>query len=160
MSDLTMFPMNCVDEIRASFVQYLDPEVAVIRRPVRITDPNRSVGIFPVNQEPVESSQQIGQMEPVLSQYLLRVQLLVKHADEEAGRRLYAVDTTSLKVILYRDPGLRMRLAALSHTIMGTTERFKKFTVRSQRFLNNELGTQFVYLSVTDLVVETELAQL
>lgn len=160
MSDLTMFPMNSVDEIRVSLDQYLDTDVTVVRRPLRTLDPNRCVGIFPVSQEPIEGSEQIGQFEPALNRYNLRCQLLVKHADEEEGRRLYAVDTTVVKTILYRDAALHARLAALSHTIMGTTERYKQFKVRQQRFLNNELGSQWVYLSVTDLVLETEITRL
>lgn len=160
MSDLTVFPMNAVDEIKASLDQYLDDEVTVVRRPLRVLDPNRAVGIFPVSLEPVEGSEQIGQVEPALRRYNLRCQLLVKHAEEEAGRRLYAVDTTTIQTILYRDANLYARLAALATTIMGSMERYKKFQVRQSRFLNNELGSQFVYLSVTDLVLETEVTRL
>jgi hypothetical protein len=64
------------------------------------------------------------------------------------------------QTILYRDLGLHTRLATLQMEIMGTVERYKQFQVRSQRFLNNELGSQFVYLSVTDLEFQTELTSL
>lgn len=160
MSILTMFPMNVVDEIAVSVDQFLDDEVVVTKRPLRSLDPNRCVGIFPVSSIPVEGSEQIGQMEPTLNRYQIRVQLLVKHAKEEDGRRLYAVDTTALKTILYRDVTLHQRLAALQQEIMGTVERFKQFQIRSQRFLNNDLGSQFVFLAVTDIEVQTELTSL
>lgn len=160
MTDLTMFPMNFIDEVAVSLDQFLDDEVEVIKRPLRSIDPNRCVGIFPVDQQPVEGSEMIGQREPTLNRYAGRIQLLVKHAKEEEGRRLYAVDSTAIKTILYRDVGLYARLGALQTEIMGTVERFKQFKVRSTRFLNNELGSQFVYLAVTDVVLETEVTSL
>jgi hypothetical protein len=160
MSVLNMFPMNFVDEIAVSLDEFLDDEVVVIKRPLRSVDPNRCVGIFPVSALPIEGSEMIGQVEPTLQRYNVRIQLLVKHARDEDGRRLYAVDSTAMKTILYRDLGLHTRLATLQMEIMGTVERYKQFQVRSQRFLNNELGSQFVYLSVTDLEFQTELTSL
>lgn len=158
-----MFPMNVVDEIVVSFTTYLlpvSPGIEIALRPLRTMDPNHAVGIFPVIQTPVEGSEEFGASEPTLNDYNLRIQLMVKHVDEEMGRRMYAVDTTAIKGILHRDAALRGRLGALEHTFMGVRERFQKFKVGSQRFLNNDLGTQHVFLSVTDVNVQTELMEI
>jgi len=113
-----------------------------------------------VDWTPDPNSAQMGQMENVLNTYLIRIQNLVKHTDEEEGRNLYVLDAKMVRVILYRDSALRVRLGSLDETIMGTQERFKRMGIRNQRFLNNELSGQFVFLATTDLWVETEVTQL
>ena len=159
MSDLNIYPMNVVDEVAVSLEEYLDDEVVILKRPLRPSDPYRSVGIFPTTNDVVAGSLEIGgNGEPTLQQYMYRIQNLCRHADEVLGRRQYAVDTKIIKTILYRDPALRLRLAALNDVSLGFQERFQKFTVGTQRYINNELNGQFMYLSVTEFSVETEVA--
>lgn len=173
------FPENILDELEQSFTEFMPPvilvaadptatppvveeseSIPIARRPLRFTDPERSVGLHAVDWSPLDDSAQIGQMEPGISRYMLRIQNLVKHTDEEEGRALYVADAKMVRAILYRDAGLRVRLGELNETILDTIERFKRMGVRTQRFLNNELSGQFVFLATTELWVETEITQL
>lgn len=158
MSDLNIYPMNVVDEVAVSLDQYLDDVVEVLKRPLRPMDPYRCVGIFPTTNEVVQNSLELGGDEPTLQRYNYRVQYLCRHADEVVGRRQYAVDTKIVKTILYRDQALRVRLAALNDESLGFQERFKQFIIGTQRYLNNEINGQFMYLSVTEFTVVTEVA--
>lgn len=136
------------------------PEYTVIARPLRLSDPERSVGIYLMNTTPVEGSEELGQVEPVLLRHQFRIQNCVQAMEEDIGRRLFAVDAKIIKAILYRDAELRVRLHELEETLMGTVERIKKVGVRGQSFLNNELRGRFYYLATTDLWVESELTQI
>ncbi len=159
------FPENVIDEICVSFTEHMaavddDPKAEVLKRPLRHTDPALSVGVYAFNWVPDPESAQIGQHEPALATYLYRIQLMVKHATETEARALFTTHAKIVRAILYRDPGLRVRLAALQEDLLGSRERFHRFGVRNQSFLNNELRGTWVYLATTDLWVETETVQI
>ena len=149
------FPMNIVDEIHAAFVRLM-PDHTVIDRPLRYADPARSIGIQVAETTPLANTQQIGQLEPTVERYQLRIQNLVKHSDEILGKAWFALDAKSIKAVLYRDTTLRLRLASLTEEVLGTRETVKQWGVTRQRFLSNELRSQFVYLATTDFWLETE----
>lgn len=154
------FPENIIDVLFDRFEATM-PDHHVARRPLRYTDPARSVGVFVVNWQPdEEDSSLIGQAEPALSRYFIRIQNMIQAAGEEEGRALYAADAKIVRAMLYRDPTLRVRLTELTETVFGTIERLQRFGVRTQSFLNNELQGQFVYLATTDLWIETEITEL
>ncbi len=166
---MAIFPESILDEVEVSLLQYMpdtvyegiSTPVEVLRRPLRYSDPDRSVGIHPVDWTPDEQgSSFIGQNEPGIARYIFRVMNLVKHTDEEEGRALYVLDAKMIRAILYRDTALRVRLGTLNETILGTIERFKRIGIRNQRFLNNELSGQFVFLATTELYVDTEITTL
>jgi hypothetical protein len=137
-----------------------DPPTEILKRPLRHTDPALSLGIYAYNWVPNPESAQIGQNEPALATYLYRIQLMVKHATETEARALFTSHGKIVRAILYRDTALRVRLAALQEDLLGSRERFMRFGVRNQSFLNNELRGAFVYLATTDLWVETETADI
>lgn len=155
---LNVFPVNVVDVVVTALDTRLDDAVVVIKRPLRLADPYRAVGVFPTVNDPLQESSEIGGWEPTLQRYSFRIQCLVRHSDEVLGRRLYAIDTKIIKAILYRDTNLKAQLAALQDESIGSRETFKKFIVGSQRYLNNDLNGQFTYLSVTEFHVETEVS--
>jgi hypothetical protein len=151
------FPINVIDVLHARFKELIGLDIEIIDRPLRYTDPSRSVGLFAVDWVPVEGSYEIGKgFEPTLARYNYRIQALVKHTDEEEGRALYASDSKIIKAILYRDAQLVQRLTELQETNFGSIERAKRWGVRAQRFLNNELQGQFIYLATTELWLEAE----
>jgi hypothetical protein len=154
------FPENVIDALKPSFDAHLTDH-KFIPRPLRFTDPERSLGIYALQWNPEqEDSAQIGQMEPALARYQFRIQNLIKAADEVEGRGLYTASAKIVRAILYRDPALRVRLCELSEEVLGSVERVKRYGVRAQGYLNNELRSQFVYLATTDMWVETEVTQL
>ena len=156
----TPFPDNILDELQVTMAEYMT-EFAILRRPLRHTDPAQSLGIFAADWTPNQDTIQMGpQREPVVATYDLRIQLLIKATDEVTGRSMFGLSSKTLRAILYRDPDLVVRLTALTETILGTRETVKKFGVRRQRFLNNELQGRLMWLATTDLWLETESLKL
>jgi len=152
------FPMEVVDILHARFKELLGTDMEIVDRSVRPTDPSRTLGIFPVDWNPVQESYEIsrGNFEPTLGRYTYRIQVLVKHTNEEEGRALYTSDTKIVKAILYRDATLVQRLTSIQETSFGSIERAKRWGVRHQRFLNNELQGQFIFLATTEVWLEVE----
>lgn len=126
----------------------------VMRRPLRPTDPDQSIGVTASDWVPNE--QVIGQHDPAVGTYLFAIQAFVKHADEEEGRDDHTDLAQAIRAMLYRDLGLRVRLASLSHSADGLIERVQRWGVRQQRYASNEVDGQFLYLSTTEFWVETE----
>jgi hypothetical protein len=155
------FPENVIDAIQPRFVALM-PDYEVVRRPVRVNDPARTIGLFVTDWKPaVQSTQQvheIGGTETVLATYSYVAQLLVKHTDEQAGRAIYGVDAKTLRAILYRDATLQVSLGDLTETVLGVTERFQRFRVANTKYMNNEISGTFVYLATSFLSVETQIA--
>lgn len=153
------FPMNVLDELKVSFDTHM-PEHNIILRPLRYTDPAKSVGIYISDWVPQEDSHQIGQEEPALATYAFRIQNLVKHTNEAEGKAWFAFDAKTIRAVLYRDNDLSLRLRNLVENILGTRETAKRWGVARQRFLSNELKGQFVYLAQTDFWLQTESIEL
>lgn len=153
------FPMNVVGELKIALTTHMTDHT-VIERPLRYADPARSIGVFVVDAAPLSDTQQIGQREPTLTRYQYRIQNLVKHSDEVMGKAWFSLDAKSIKAVLYRDSQLTLRLAALVEEVLGTKETAKQWGVSRQRFLSNELRSQFVYLAQTDFWLESELIEL
>ena len=153
------FPMNVVDELNVAMDQHM-PDHTITSRPLRYSDPARSIGLYVVDAVELTNSQQIGQREPALTRYQFRIQNLVKHSDEILGKAWFALDAKAIKAVLYRDDALALRLVALNEELLGTRETVKQWGVGRQRFLSNELRSQFIYLAQTDFWLETESIEL
>jgi hypothetical protein len=158
-TDLTGFPNNALGIIRDRLVNFM-PDHSVIMRALRFTDPSRSLGLFAVDWTPDPTTKQIGQYEPAVSRYTLRVQNMVKASDETTGRSYFTIDAKTVRVVLYRDPVLHVGLAALTEELLGSNEAAKQWGVGRQRFLNTELNSEFTYVAQTDFWLETESIQL
>lgn len=156
---MSSFPDNIVQALRPRLKHFM-PEWEIIDRPIRMVDPHQSMGVYAMNWVPKEESAQIGQMEPTLATYNLRVQNLVKHTDEPEGRAAFTVAAKTVRAIVARDPDLRVRLADLREDFLNSRERLMRFGVRQQSFLNNDIKGTFTFLATTDLWVETETVQL
>lgn len=126
----------------------------VMRRLLRDTDPDQSIGVIAADWVPQEMV--IGQFDPAVATYLFSIQAFVKHAHEEEGRASHTNFAQTIRLMLYRNAGLRTRLAALSETADGMVERVQRWGVRQQRYASNEVEGQFLYLSTTEFWVETE----
>lgn len=153
------FPENVLDEIEKSVQTYMS-EYDVVHRPLRIQDPPRSLGLFAFDWSPLDDSKQIGQIEPALNKYEIRIQTLFKGVGEVEARGENVLASKSLRAILYRDPTLVIRLRALSEEFLDTRETFKRYGVRRQSFLNNQMSGSMINLIVTEVWFETEVTQL
>lgn len=150
---MSAFPYNVVDELRPSFLT-VEGVTDFLTRPLRPSDPDGAVSAFPADWQPKEMH--IGMHDPSIAHYLYTIQILVKHTDEEEGKRLHAQISKNLRTLMYRDPDLRLRLAQLSETSFGVQERTQKWGIRREDFLANEISGQFLFVSSMELVVDVE----
>ena len=154
------FPLNVVDVIQTTLKEKLPrSEYVILRRPLRTADPNNSIGLFPNDWMPREGSREMGFIGDTLGVYSVRIHLLVKVGNEEEGRAQYAVRAKKLRTILAHDADLHVRLGGLAEVDDSTQERLRRYGVRNQRFLNNELSGQFLFLATTEFWVETETSR-
>lgn len=155
-----VFPNNAVSLIQQQ-AKLLDPDLFVVRRPLRDTDNIQSIGVFASQWNPENDSFEMrgvpsGRHEPTLSYYLITVQSFVKDMDEERGLATHSVLSKMVRSMLYRDNTLRVGLLALSVAMNGSTERTKRFGINRQNFVSNELNGSWLYLSTLEFQLETE----
>lgn len=154
------FPLNVIDVLKEVLVTKLPPdEYTILRRPLRPADPNNSIGLFPNDWAPIPGSREMGFLGDTLGTYGVRIHLLVKAANEEDGRAQYAIRAKKLRTILAHDADLHVRLGELTEVDDSTRERLTRYGIRNQRFLNNELSGQFLFLATTEFWIETETSR-
>lgn len=147
------FPANIVQALKETIGA--SPAIDVcVGRPLRTIDVNASLGIYAVDW--TAKNYILGQDETNDSEYHIRIQVLIKHAQEDEGLVQHSMLSKYVRAMVVRDATTRQRLAALSETSMGITERFQKAQVRTQRFLSNEIQGEFLFLSTMDLIVTVE----
>lgn len=153
-----IFPNNVIAllKLRASFI---DPDLTIVGRPLRNSDPAQSVGIVASQWVPSEESLEMNgrrHNEPTLQRYAGTIQAFVRDADEENGISTHAVLSKRLRAMLYRDDSLRVGLASLAVTMSGSTERMMRWGIQQQRYFSNELQGSWLYLSNLEFWFETE----
>lgn len=155
-----VFPNNVIQLVaavlegsHAAFNQQVFP------RQLRPTDPNPCIGVFPTLWAPDQDSLEMGhspQGEPTVQTYSIVVQAINKDSDKDIALARHSTIAQIVRRTLYRNDWLRVQLGALRVTDGSVQERFQKCTIGTQRFMSNEVGSQFVFLSVLDLSIETE----
>jgi hypothetical protein len=154
------FPNNfvhCLAEVYPALDE--DGDLVIQKRPLRPTDPNYSVGIYGTLWQPDEESYEIGHEavgEPTLSRYQVGVQSLIKDGDTQRGLAVSSILAKRLRVVLYRNQPLRLALGSLVVQDGAFKESMRRWGVRSQRFMSNDIEGTFVTISVMDLWLETE----
>lgn len=159
-TSLMLFPANVV-ELVATRAQLLDADLFVCQRPLRQSDPNQSVGVTAAQWLPQEESYEMrggptGRHEPTLQSYLITVQAFIKDMDRERGLAVHTILSKMLRSMLYRDEPLRVGLAALEASYLGSTERTQRWGIRQQRFFGNDINSEWLYLSNLEFWLETE----
>lgn len=162
MIDLTIpgFPNNIVAALKIEF-EKVDAQVPVLTRPIQKGDPIQCWGIVAALWNPDEESWEFrgdpGLMGPTINQYLIGVQCFNQDMDQERGLSVSARMAGIARNTLSRSTGVRVALAALTSSEFGLTERFRRSSVRGQRFLSNEIDGYFYHLSNLEFLVETEI---
>lgn len=158
-ADSTQFPYNAVNLMVPRF-QTIDSELFICKRPLRESDPVQAIGIFAEQWIPNEDSREMRgpskAEEPTLSTYHISIQCFVKDMDEERGAAVHSTLSKRVRVMLYRDDTLRIGLHLLTATVGSSTERTKRYGIRTQRYLSNELQGSWLFLSQIEAWLETE----
>lgn len=154
MSD-DAFPVNIV-ALFAEFVGALPMVTKVVLRPIHTDDPTGTVGIFAASWEPDDKNWMIGSPEPFAT-YRIGISTLIKNMTEETGRHDSSLLVKSLRVLLYRNPDLTLRLHQLSETSFDVIERATRVKVQRASFMDGTVQGQFAFCSVTHVAVSTEI---
>jgi len=152
-----------VEHIRNAFRETFEevvPGTEFHERRLLPTDGQYAIGLRVANWQHLPTSAQIGQVEPGLGVFTVQVQNMVKGMDEVQALKIYDVQCSLVRAVLYRNAQLRLRLFGVDEEISGSAERPKRMGVRKQDFLDNRVGQQFTYLCVTEVYIETEITLL
>lgn len=165
-ADQPVFPNIAIDVMEERF-KLLDPagDLQVLKRPLATSDPTQCIGVFGAMWTPDNESLEMrgsmgspdpGPQEPTIGRYSIAIQAFIKDMDEVRGAAVHSVLSKMVLAMLYRDQPLRLALAGLNATLFGSTERLKRWGITTQRFLNNELDSEWLYLSTVECWLETE----
>lgn len=158
--DDTQFPNNIVDLV-ALRSQLIDGDLFVVKRPIRPTDPNQSIGVIGSNWVPNDDSKEmLGQAyaaQPTLSRYSVTVQGVIRDTEQERGLNVHGVLARMLRSMVYTDAPLRVALSSLTSVLAGMTENTQRWGVTQQRFFANEISGDWLYMSILELWLETEI---
>ena len=152
-----VFPNNVVI-LAAMTLESLDSTIAVFRRPLRMTDPNLSIGVYAKDWSPVQSSMEIQGIhpgEPLLQNYGLEVCVGIKDTEEERGLAVSSIVSSRARAMLVRNPSLQVVLRQLQVVDLGMRETVQKWGVSRQEFVSAEYQRTFYYLSMISLFVQT-----
>lgn len=162
VADETVFPNNIVKYV-ALAQQTIDPEIAVLRRPLRNTDPQQSIGVFAQGWDPDPESLEImgigspAPQQPTLQSYTLGLQAFVKDSEEERGLTVHSALAQRTRSVLYTDANLQVVLGNLSVNLDGGwTESMRRWGIRTARYFSGEINAQMLYLSTLEFWIQTE----
>lgn len=148
------FPGNIVKVLRDHIVAE-NYATQTFGRPMRENDPNGAVCVHARDWAPVEAN--IGQWDPAISRYMIQIESMIRHTDEQEANALHNRLAKVLRLMLYRDLTLRTLLTGLNESSLGLQERVQRFGVETQRFTANDVGTEFIHYAVINFWVETEI---
>lgn len=159
MASTLPFPANLIEAF-AEIIPELVGGATVVKRPCRDTDPNKTVGVVASLYSPDEESYELigsSMYGPTISNYIINIQTYSKHSNEADSLAAGAEMATGVRLGLLFNPAVRVALAGLTYTHGMHQERFKKASIQAQRFVSNEIDGTYLNLTITELLIETEI---
>lgn len=163
---IVCFPNNVVDmlatqlkNIEMPLPTNVENRVRVHKRPIRETDYTQSISVIPSLWVPDEDSFEMAgdKNEPTIQRYTIAIEALVVDMDEERGLATHALLSSLVRLMLYRNPAIRVGLPMLEVDLSGYREKLARWGISQQRFANNQIGKNFVFLSTVDFWFETDI---
>jgi hypothetical protein len=164
--DDAVFPENVIKCLKI-VLPGIDPEpdptkkIQILSRPLRPTDPQQCIGLYGTLWAPEEDSYEMGHVSPheaTLNTYQVGIQTLVKDSDTERGLATSSILTRRVRSVIYRNEPLRLALGQLYVADDVSRESMRRWGIRNQRFMSNDIEGTFVTISVLDLWLETEMS--
>jgi hypothetical protein len=152
------FPNIAVKAI-GEVLPFVDEDCTLYKRPLRPTDPNYALSVYGTLWQPEEDSFEIGHAfsgEPTLQNYQIGIQSLIKDGDTERALAVSSILSSRIRAVLYRNAPMRLALGSLYVQDDTSRESMRRWGIRSQRFMSNDIEGKFVTISVLDLWIETE----
>ena len=157
MTDPSLFFPDVFVQLIAQSIHENLPDLVVVPRPLGAEDPSMSVGVFAETWVADEDTYVIGQFEPQEASYTLRVQAMVKSLAHADGRRAHSNLAKAIRVILYRDTTLQLRLRESSEELLSSIERVNRFAVTRTEFLSGRAGASFMFMATTYIRIGTSI---
>jgi hypothetical protein len=157
-----MFPLQFVDEIRDT-LEFHFTELdgyKVQTEPLDPTSLDKYLSVFPQTWTPDPETTLIGNREPAINHYQIKLQNLVIHGDIQAAYTQMTNDQRKIRAILYRDATLSVALGAMQEDYLGSRERFKRLIVTRQSLLQGRRNFAMYFLCETDIQIDTETTKL
>lgn len=157
---VAVFPQNFVNMI-GPVISAIDPDIKYLMRPLRPSDPHMSVGVYGTLWTPEEDSFEMGHVAPgeaTLNMYQVGVQTLIKDGDSQKLLNISSILSYRIRTVLYRNQPLRLALGSLKVQDGTFKESLRRWGIRTQRYMTNDLEGTFVTTSVLDLWIETEMS--
>lgn len=154
-----IFPVN-VQFALMTGLRTIDPDVMVLPRLLRPSDPVQCIGVAPQTWGNIEDSMEMRgprSAEPTLQRYTLSIQSLVRDMDPDRGAAIHSILATRVRSVLYRNTDLAVMLRGLEVVLDGTREHLRRHGLGPQRFLSAELPSGMNFLSTLDFWFETEI---
>jgi hypothetical protein len=154
------FPNNVVTALK-TVLPGIDESLQAFSRPLRPSDPNMALGIYATMWAPEEDSYEMGHPFPhesTLQTYQIGIQTLVKDGDTQRGLAISTILTKRIRAVVYRNQPLRIALGSLYVQDDVSRESMRRWGIRNQRFMSNDIEGTFVTISVLDLWLETEMS--
>lgn len=160
-ADPTQFPGNVVIKV-ADALALIDPEVLVFMRPLTPNDGIQALAVYPVDMEPVDESQEmrgqvLGGQVPTLTDYRINIASMVVHSDQAIGLAQSAALAKRVWATVARNVPLDVALKTLAHVGTGYSEHVQRWKTRRQVFQSGDLQGYFLYVSVSELWLQTEI---
>jgi hypothetical protein len=158
--DSSVFPNNIIEMIRVRVSVAIDPDMTVILRPLRHTDPNQSLGIYASTWNGDEDSHEMAPTMvniPTLQNYRVFVQSLVKDGDEVRALNVHGVVAKKIREMLYLDQTLQVAFSQLVDASGGKTEKAMLWGLQAQRYMSNEISGSFIQSSISEFWLQTAI---
>lgn len=157
LTDLSAFPEVAIQQLGSMADEHIEFINKVVYRSIRPMDENGTLGFGDAVWTPGGPARlEIGQNAPPLNSYEFEVQILVRNADEAAGRLQLADVTNTFRQMVFTDADLHLALGQHKHESFGLRERFQRLKIGRIRYLTGELGGSFLQMSLTEIEVVTE----
>lgn len=160
------FPNNVIEVLVARIPSFVDPlsaldkRVKALKRPLRQTDPQQCVGVFPAMKRPDVTSNEIGFTAPTLNRYSVIMQSMVKSTDEAEAISVHSILANRLTRMFHHDSILNAGLTGLGITVDNIRERLQRRGIELQRYLDNQVEGTFVRTSWIECWIETETVEI
>lgn len=160
-ADPTEFPANVVLKLH-SRLEAIDSDVPVVMRPLTPNDGVQALAVYPVDWEPVDSSQEmrgavLGGQVPTLTDYRVNIASMVVHSEQHTGLAQSSALAKRVWATVARDAALDVALKSLAHVGTGYSEHLRRWKTRRQVIQSGDLNGFFLYVSVSELWFQTEI---
>lgn len=155
-----MLPLQFIDAFIEALDRVMGAGYNVQAEPLDPLSQDKSIAVFPMSWTPEQETVLIGNKEPAINYYQIKVQNLTIDGDIRVAYDSFTNDQRKIRAILYRDATLSVALGAMQEVYLGSRESFKRMHVVRQVTLPGRRNLAMYFLCETDVQIDTETVKL